>query len=177
MEHAEFDALLRQRHNERVSPPRNVRLPSQAGIRVGGDLDRVTLFLSEKAVCANMQTDAAAFEAWAAVLMAWCTVRRIAVDWHEPADPRDGHYQRFLYRLASNSSLTLTVQRSWTMFASTTAWTCLWCASMSTSSVWSLMDTCCGISEQVRVAVVRRGSDPGYTRNVESLGWRGSSHF
>jgi len=24
---------------------------------------------------------------------------------------------------------------------------------------------------------VRRGSDPGYTRNVESLGWRGSGHF
>ena len=22
-----------------------------------------------------------------------------------------------------------------------------------------------------------RGSDPGYTRNVESLGWRGSGHF
>jgi len=25
--------------------------------------------------------------------------------------------------------------------------------------------------------VERRGSDPGYTRNVESLGWRGSGHF
>ncbi len=25
--------------------------------------------------------------------------------------------------------------------------------------------------------VKRRGSDPGYTRNVESLGWRGSGHF
>ena len=99
MTHAEFNALLRLRHNEQVSAPRNVRLPSEAGIRVGGDLDRATLFLSEAAVRANMQADAAAFEGWAAVLMAWCLVRRVAIDWHEPADSRDGHYQRFLYRL------------------------------------------------------------------------------
>jgi len=100
MEHAEFNALLRRKHNERTSPRRGVRLPCEADIRVRGDLDRATLFLSERAVSANMQIDMAAFEGWALVLIAWCQVRRITVDWHEPADPRNGHYQRFLYRLA-----------------------------------------------------------------------------
>ena len=47
MTHAKFNALLRRQHNERTSAPRNVRLPSEAGIRVGGDLDRATLLLSE----------------------------------------------------------------------------------------------------------------------------------
>ena len=46
MTHAECNALLRRRHNEQASVPRNVRLPSEAGIRVGGDLDRATLFLN-----------------------------------------------------------------------------------------------------------------------------------
>ena len=29
----------------------------------------------------------------------------------------------------------------------------------------------------LRQAIVGRGSDPGYTRNVESIGWHGSGHF
>jgi hypothetical protein len=29
--------------------------------------------------------------------MEWCGVERIAVDWDEPVDTSNGHYQRFLY--------------------------------------------------------------------------------
>jgi hypothetical protein len=31
--------------------------------------------------------------------MAWCGVKRILIDWDEPTDAGNGHYQRYLYRL------------------------------------------------------------------------------
>ncbi len=47
----------------------------------------------------TMQDNAAAFEGWSVVLMTWCGVRRLVIDWDEPNDTANGHYQRFLYRL------------------------------------------------------------------------------
>jgi hypothetical protein len=99
MNHSEFNILLQKSFRDQAVAPRNVRLPTDAGIRIGGDIACATLFLSAAAVQANMQNDAAAFESWAVVLKVWCGVRRITVDWQEPADTGNGHYQRFLYRL------------------------------------------------------------------------------
>ena len=99
MDHAAFNVMLRAAYRERSAVRRNVRLPSDRDIRFGGDTRCMTLFLSTAAVQANMQDDAAAFDAWSLVLMEWCGVQRVAVDWDEPADTANGHYQRFLYRL------------------------------------------------------------------------------
>jgi hypothetical protein len=72
-------------------------------MRVSGDPSCATLHLSRAAVLGNMQEDASAFEGWALVLMAWCGVGRVSIDWDAPdaaalaSDP--GHYQRFLYRV------------------------------------------------------------------------------
>ncbi|MFC7540788.1 hypothetical protein ACFQU2_16705 [Siccirubricoccus deserti] len=50
-----------------------------------------------------MQEDASAFEGWALVLVAWCGVGRVLIDWDVPdsaaLDSDPGHYQRFLYRV------------------------------------------------------------------------------
>jgi hypothetical protein len=59
----------------------------------------MTLFLSATAVQMNMQNDAAAFDAWAIVLMDWCGAERVVIDWEEPTNTTNGHYQRFLYRI------------------------------------------------------------------------------
>jgi len=99
MDHDAFNLMLRAAYRQRTSIRRNVRLPSDNGIRFGGDTKCVTLFLSAAAVQSNMQSDAAAFEGWSLVLMEWCDVARIDIDWDEPADAANGHYQRFLYRL------------------------------------------------------------------------------
>src|SRR4051812_22043093 len=99
MNHSEFNLLLQHSYRDQESIRRNVRLPSEGIIRVGGDIGCTTLFMKERAVQANMQTDGAAFEGWAVVLMAWCGVQQIAVNWDEPVDIRNPHYQRFLYRL------------------------------------------------------------------------------
>lgn len=99
MNHSDFNALLRRSFRDLAYVYRNVRLPSEAGIRFGGDLACATPFMSAAAVQTNMQDDSAAFEGWSVVLMAWCGIRRVVIDWEEPADVRNGHYQRFLYRL------------------------------------------------------------------------------
>ena len=99
MDHADLNVLLQHSFRQRSAIRRNVRLPSEAGIRFCGDLTRINLFMSTAAVQANMQNDAAAFEGWSVMLIAWCGVKRIAIDWAEPTDFRNGHYQRFLYRL------------------------------------------------------------------------------
>jgi hypothetical protein len=80
---------------------RNIKLPSALGIEPGrGGL---LLSLNAEAVTSNMQTDAAAGEAWALVLRLWLGKERVPhvlLDWEEPRDVQDGHYQRFLYRVA-----------------------------------------------------------------------------
>ena len=105
MNHSDLNLLLRQSFRQRSAIRRNVRLPSEAGIRFSGDLTCTKLFMSTTAVQANMQGDAAAFEGWSIVLMAWCGVRRIAIDWDDPTDAATGHYQRFLYRLGHFEAL------------------------------------------------------------------------
>ena len=60
------------------------------------------LRLNAESVTANMQTDAAALEAWALMLRLWLgekDVPNIVVDWGLPRETRNGHYQRFLYRV------------------------------------------------------------------------------
>jgi len=99
MDHAAFNAMLRGAFRERSVVRRNVRLPSGGDIRIGGDARCMTLFLSVDAVLSNLQRDKAAFEGWSLVFMEWCGVQRIVVDWEEPSNTTDGHYQRFLYRL------------------------------------------------------------------------------
>jgi hypothetical protein len=99
MDHSDFNIMLRSAYRERCPIRRSVRLPSNRDIRFGGDTRCATLFLSMEAVQANMQDDAAAFEGWSVVLMEWCGVQRVVVDWDEPTNIANGHYQRFLYRL------------------------------------------------------------------------------
>ena len=87
-------------------PNRNVRLPSTLSRAWAGD--KLLLRLNARSVTANMQSDAAAFEAWALVLRLWLglgRVRCIELDWDAPTDPKDGHYQRFLYRVTQFQSL------------------------------------------------------------------------
>ena len=62
MNHADFNALLQRSFRKQESVRRRVRLPSEAIIIFGGDIECATLFLKERAIQANMQTDGAAFE-------------------------------------------------------------------------------------------------------------------
>ncbi len=98
MNHADLSRHLRQSFQTKTKTLRQIRLPSQKHFRAEGDTEAVTIWLSAAAAAGNMQDDASAFEGWALVLMAWCGVRRVTIDWEQPAEP-SGHYQRFLYRV------------------------------------------------------------------------------
>ncbi len=85
---------------------RNVRLPST--LRIDRTETGLLFHLGVEAVTANMQTDAAAFEAWALLLRLWLgekSVPRVVLDWDAPKEPQNGHYERFLYRVAQFETL------------------------------------------------------------------------
>lgn len=61
----------------------------------------LTLKLTKKGVCENMQTDCSAFESWAFALKHYCAkfIDNVVIDWDEPDAIIDQHYNRFIYRL------------------------------------------------------------------------------
>jgi hypothetical protein len=89
-----------------VRADRNIKLPSTLGIE--REENGLLLRLKAKSVTTNMQTDAAAFEAWALVLRVWLgekEVPHIVLDWEAPPNDHNGHYERFLYRVVQFRSL------------------------------------------------------------------------
>ncbi len=84
-----------------------MNLPMQPTIEFGAsgdDVRCVEVTLSKQAVCANMQTNAAAFESWIIALKVWGVIDRAILKWDRPAFaempcPQWCHYQRFLYRV------------------------------------------------------------------------------
>lgn len=100
MRNTDWGVELRKAHSK-VVKKRPLRFPSR--IEMDGDHRCVRMKFSDCALVSNMQTDAAAFEAWALALHVWCRVERVVLDW-EPIREKDGkpgyrHYQRFLYRV------------------------------------------------------------------------------
>ncbi|HEX5150041.1 MAG TPA: hypothetical protein VFW07_01260 [Parafilimonas sp.] len=77
---------------------RNIRLPGGIDFCIIAE-DTVQMKLKDNAVCANMQSDAAAFEGWALVIKRWTKFKKVIICWDKPNEINDGHYQRFLFRL------------------------------------------------------------------------------
>jgi hypothetical protein len=78
---------------------KNCQFPKSSEIVLGGTRELATITMKEKGLHANMQSDAAAFEAWALTLLCHCQVKRVQID-IDPIATREGpHYERFLYRL------------------------------------------------------------------------------
>lgn len=89
---------LKNEFNSRQAPggPRPIKLPS--GLAFGGTRDCAKIAIGKAAMNANMQSDAAAFDGWAFVLMHWLGVGRFHLT--APEGKGEGvHYERFLFRL------------------------------------------------------------------------------
>jgi hypothetical protein len=88
---------------------RNIRLPAQDRIEFDGEKGCVKVTMKSKAILANLQTNAAAFEAWSLALRVWCDVENIELRWERPDENASKeamfHYQRFLYRVERFRSL------------------------------------------------------------------------
>lgn len=107
MDRAAWEQALRKAYRE-VHPAQPRRLSLPRNVDFFGDLNEVTITLPAAATIANLQTDAAAFEAWSLALRVWCGVARVRLCWAIPEKltnekgqfTTEGcHYQRFLYRL------------------------------------------------------------------------------
>lgn len=100
---------LAEEYEREAGSRRGIRLPARNQIRFDGELHRVTITMEEAAVLANLQTNAAAFEAWSLALKVWCGVETIELRWQPPGEncteTQRCHYQRFLYRAARFHSL------------------------------------------------------------------------
>ena len=80
---------------------KNCEFPSSKEIGIFGSQDGVTITVQAKGLDGNMQTNAAAFEAWALVLLCHCQVKHIKIGLAPDAKNKlaGGHVERFLYRL------------------------------------------------------------------------------
>jgi hypothetical protein len=108
MNNESWGQKLRNDYERKTGSHRNIRLPSQDQIKFDGEIDCVTVTMKPKAIVANLQTNAAAFEAWSLALRVWCEVKKIQLRWESPSVSTANercHYQRFLYRAARFRSL------------------------------------------------------------------------
>jgi hypothetical protein len=103
-----LQARMREKHLATGRGNRSIRLPSSLELSSSESSSTLRMKLNAESTVANMQTNAAAFEAWALALHLWADVGSIEFDWDVPADAEvqfGGHYQRFLYRVARFESL------------------------------------------------------------------------
>ena len=63
--------------------------------------DKTLTLKLTKGVCDNMQNDSSAFESWALVLKFYCPqlISKVIIDWEDPKDSNNQHFNRFIYRL------------------------------------------------------------------------------
>jgi hypothetical protein len=100
----EFDNKRWQAELRKVVCLKQCQFPSRSEIEIGGTREQATITMKKKGLNENMQSDAAAFEAWALALLIHCGVKSVQIG----ADPGIGlgrHYERFLYRLKRFSEL------------------------------------------------------------------------
>jgi hypothetical protein len=96
---AQFDNKQWQATLRGVDGLKDCKFPASTEIEIGGTREQATITMKEKGLSANMQTDAAAFEAWALALLFPCTVPTVQIGLDPGAGTKERHYERFLYRL------------------------------------------------------------------------------
>ena len=88
---------LRENYKLQAGKRRKLVLPSDMILKI--NRDSLTMHLTAESVCKNMQTDSSAFEGWALVTKRWGQFQKIILSWDKPIDLKNGHYQRFLFRV------------------------------------------------------------------------------
>jgi hypothetical protein len=105
---AEFDNKRWQAKLRQVVGLEHCQFPASSEIEIGGTCEHATITMKEKALNENMQSDPAAFEAWALALLIHCGVKSVQIS-VDPGAVTVGdaspHYERFLYRLMRFSEL------------------------------------------------------------------------
>jgi hypothetical protein len=100
---ATFDKDKWQAELRKVVCLKKCQFPACSEIEIGGTQEQATITMTEKGLKANMQSDAAAFEAWA--LLIHCGVKSVRISVDPEAVVAGRHYERFLYRLKRFSEL------------------------------------------------------------------------
>ena len=101
----EFDKDRWQAELRKVVCLKNCQFPARSEIEISGTQEQATITMTEKGLNANMQSDAAAFEAWALALLIHCGVKSVKIGMDPRAVVAGQHYERFLYRLKHFSEL------------------------------------------------------------------------
>lgn len=97
---AEFGNDAWQAELRKIASLEDCQFPANDEIKISGTRAQVAIKMTKKGLLTNMQTDAAAFEAWALTLLLHCGVQSIQIGLDaDAADAEGRHYQRFLYRL------------------------------------------------------------------------------
>lgn len=83
-----------------VTQNQNIGLPGSIDFEISNKT--LIISISDKGVCANMQSNESAFEGWALCLRAWLPslIDKVLISWN-PISPKSNelHYERFKYRV------------------------------------------------------------------------------
>src|ERR1039458_7731525 len=101
----EFDNKQWQAELQHVGCLKWAKFPASSEIEISGTREQATITMKEKGLNANMQSDPAAFEAWALALLIHCGVKSVRIGVDPEAVAAGPHYERFLYRLKRFSDL------------------------------------------------------------------------
>jgi hypothetical protein len=101
----EFDNRRWQAALRKVGYLERCKFPARSEIEIGGTCQRATITMKKKGLHGNMQSDPAAFEAWALALLIHCGVRLVQIGVDPNIELAGPHYERFLYRLTRFSEL------------------------------------------------------------------------
>jgi hypothetical protein len=104
-EAVEFDNVRWQAELRQRPGLKQCQFPASTEIEIGGTREQATITMKQKGLQANMQTDAAAFEAWALALLFSCRAQSVQIALDPGALAKGRHYERFLYRLRRFSDL------------------------------------------------------------------------
>ena len=95
-EAVELDNKRWQTELRQVARLEQCQFPASTEIEIGGTREQATITMKEKGRHANLQTDPAAFEAWALALLFHCGVRSVQIGLDSGARTDGRHYERFV---------------------------------------------------------------------------------
>ena len=88
---------IEENFEENGNIKRKFKLPGIIGFTMTDHT--VEMHVPKDTIAKNMQDDSVAFEGWALVLKRWGNVDKVVLSWDPHNLVKDGHYQRFLFRV------------------------------------------------------------------------------
>lgn len=94
--------VIKENYTKEKGIKRNLLVPCQISFTITGKT--VKIYMPLECLTSNMQDDSNAFEGWSVILKRWGGYSEVELEWENPNEINNGHYQRFLFRVKEFSN-------------------------------------------------------------------------